>query len=182
MVAMTVAAEPSFKDQALALVAQHIAWVEPIVFALGLAESLVLVSLFVPSTVLFLGIGALHSAAGGSFWPVWIAGSVGAFIGDIASYGAGRYYRAELPRTWPFSGNRRWYALARVLIRRWGMLGIVAAKFLGVVRPFVPVVAGALHMRLVLFLIASAASCLLWAGVFLAPGYGVALLMPAQAP
>jgi len=168
--------EPSLDNRLLAVMTDNIALTEPVVFALGLAESLVFVSLFVPSTVLFLGIGALHHAAGGSFWPVWIAGAGGAFIGDIVSYGAGRYFRRDVARTWPFSRNRRWYARGRVLVRKWGMLGIVAAKFLGVVRPFVPVVAGALRMNLPLFMVASAASCLLWAGVFLAPGYGLSFL------
>ena len=57
------------------------------------------------------------------------------------------------------------------------MLGVVGSKFLGMMRPFVPVVAGATGMRWPLFLIASAISCLMWSGAFLGPGHGLVWFM-----
>src|SRR5690606_39440762 len=71
----------------LSFAGDNLRFVEVLVFVLGLAESIALVSLFVPSTILFLGIGAVHSAAGGEFWPVWMAGATGAWVGDCISYG-----------------------------------------------------------------------------------------------
>jgi membrane protein DedA with SNARE-associated domain len=167
----------SLKDTVLALAREHIALAEPLVFVLGFAEGVVLVSLFVPSTILFLGIGGLHHAAGGSFWPVWLAGAGGAFLGDVLSYTLGRYFKADIAGLWPFSSKPEWYVLARAFFRRWGMPGVVGSKFLGMMRPFVPVVAGAMGMRWPLFLVASAFSCLLWAGVFLSPGYGIGFIL-----
>ncbi len=165
------------KDGVLALITEHIALAEPVVFLLGLAESIVFVSFFVPSTILFLAIGGLHHAAGGSFVPLWLSAAGGAFLGDVLSYTVGRYFRGEVANIWPFSKKPEWYVLARAFFRRWGMAGIVVSKFLGMMRPFVPVVAGAASMRWPLFLIASAVSCLMWAGVFLGPGYGVLTLL-----
>jgi membrane protein DedA with SNARE-associated domain len=167
----------SIKDTVLALAHEHMALAEPLVFVLGFAESVVLVSLFVPSTVLFLAIGALHYTAGGSFWPVWLAGAAGAFLGDVFSYAVGRYFKEGVTDVWPFSSNPKWYVLSRAFFKRWGMPGIVGSKFLGMVRPVVPVVAGAMGMRWPLFVSASAFSCLVWAGVFLSPGYGIGLFM-----
>ena len=167
----------SLKDTMLSLAREHIALAEPLVFALGFAESVVLVSLFVPSTILILGIGGLHHAAGGSFWPVWLAGAAGAFLGDVLSYTLGRYFKADIAGVWPFNSKPEWYVLARTFFARWGIPGIVASKFLGMMRPFVPVVAGAMGMRWPVFLPASAVSCLMWAGVFLSPGYGIGLIL-----
>lgn len=164
---------PSLVDQLLDLVQTHIALVEPIVFALGFAESIAFVSLLVPSTLLFLAIGGLHSAAGGEFLAVWIAGGAGACLGDMISYGFGRAYKHKVSGLWPFSSYPHWYDRARDLCRDWGVAGVIGGKFLGMARPFVPVVAGAMHMALPLFVVASLLSSLLWAGVFLAPGYGI---------
>ena len=165
------------KDQALALVRDNMALAEPLVFALGFAESIVLVSLLVPSTLLFLGIGGVHSAAGGEFWPMWLAGASGAFLGDCLSYALGRYFKSDIVNLWPLRKNPEWYVIARSFFKQWGALGIIVSKFLGMMRPFVPVVAGAMGLKWPTFLAASAVSCLMWAGLFLAPGYGIGWLM-----
>lgn len=163
--------------EVIGLVTANLALVGPIVFALGFAESVVFVSLLVPSTLLFLAIGGIHHAAGGTFWEVWLWGAGGAFLGDLLSYAAGRYFKEDIAGVWPFSAKPEWYVLARTFERKWGVLGIIGSKFLGMLRPFVPVVAGAMHMRWPVFIPASAASALLWSGTFLAPGYGLGWLM-----
>jgi membrane protein DedA with SNARE-associated domain len=127
----------------------------------------------VPSTFLFLAIGGLHSAAGGEFWSTWLAGATGAFLGDIVSYAMGRWFKDDIGGIWPFKRNADWYVLTVRFFERWGILGIIGGKFLGFMRPFIPVVAGALHMPWLSFLMGSVLSCLIWAGVFLAPGYGL---------
>lgn len=163
----------SIWERVIGFVGENMALIEPLVFALGFAESIVLVSLFVPSTILFLAIGGLHRAAGGEFLTLWLSGAGGAFLGDIVSYALGRYFRADIAGIWPFSKKPQWYVMARGFFQSWGASGIIASKFLGMMRPFVPVVAGAAHMRWLPFLLASAVSCLIWAGVFLGPGHSL---------
>lgn len=160
-------------QRVIGFVAENMALVEPLVFALGFAESIVLVSLLVPSTILFLAIGGLHHAAGGHFVSLWLAGAAGAFLGDVVSYALGRYFRTDIAGLWPFSRKPEWYVMARGFFHSWGAPGIIVSKFMGAMRPFVPVVAGATRMRWPQFLIASAISCLLWAGAFLGPGHGL---------
>lgn len=167
----------SFAAEALSLVKSHIAWAEPVVFVLGFAESIAIVSLFIPSTALFLAIGALHAAAGGEFVTLWLAGACGAFIGDVVSFKFGRVVKRDLRRMWPLNRNPEWYVASRLFTRRRGMVSIIVSKFLGALRPFVPVVAGATGMRWPLFVVASLLSCAIWAGTFLSPGYGVKWLI-----
>lgn len=159
----------------LALVRDHLSLAAPIAFALGLGESIPVISLLIPSTVLFLAIGALHSSAGGEFLPVWLAGSGGAFAGDIAAYAMGHTFRDHIERVWPFSSRPHWHERARTFCHHWGAPGVIGSKFTAGVRPIVPVMAGAMSMPVIAFLLASALSCLIWAGVFLAPGYGITL-------
>lgn len=174
---LTATTSAGLKDQLLAHISANIAFAEPLVFVLGFAESIVFLSLLVPSTVLFLAIGGLHQAAGGHFVPLWLAAASGAFLGDIVSYAIGRYLKNEVAGIWPFSKKPEWYVLARAFFQRWGMLGVVGSKFFGMLRPFVPVVAGAAVMPWPLFLISSAVSCLAWAGAFLGPGHGLVWFM-----
>jgi membrane protein DedA with SNARE-associated domain len=150
---------------------------ELIVFLLGFAEGIALVSVFVPSTILFLGIGGIHSAAGGEFWPVWLAATAGACLGDCVSYALGRYFKGEARQVWPLSRYPDMLPKGQALVQRWGILSIIGGKFVGVLRPFLPLVAGILDMPWALFLGASAVSSLIWAGTFLSPGYGIGFLL-----
>jgi len=173
---MTALAASPWTETVLAFVRENTHIAEPVIFALGFAESIALVSLFVPSSILFVAIGGLLSAAGGSFWSACLAGAAGAFLGDLVSYGFGRIFKEDVPRVWPFSRNPLWLPRAAAFFERWGLLGLVFGKFMGFLRPFLPVVAGTVRMPWVPFLIGSAVSSLLWAAVFLVPGYGVVWL------
>ncbi len=174
---MIIAATGSFKDQVLEFATLHFAWIEPIVFALGFGESLVVVSFFIPSTVLFLGIGGLHAAADGTFWHLWLAGATGAFFGDIVSYVVGRYFKKDISQFKPVRQYPEIYARTRLICKKWGSLAIIGSKFMGMLRPIVPVAAGAMAMPAPRFVVASFVSGLLWAGAFLAPGYGFKWMM-----
>lgn len=165
------------KTTAVAFLRDHQALAEPLVFALGFAEGIPLLSLFVPSSALFLAIGSLHGALGGSFWGMWLSASAGAMLGDCATYAIGRRYKNDVQHVWPFSRYPDWLTKGRRMLDRWGWLAVLGGKFLGFLRPFVPAAAGVVEMPVPLFLLASAFSSLAWAGVFLAPGWGLGLLV-----
>lgn len=173
---MDTATADGWIDRSLAFLRDNTELTGFVVFALGFAESIALVSLFVPSTILFLGIGTAHSAAGGAFVPIWLAGAAGAVLGDIVSYLLGRYFKNDVHKIWPISKFPDLIPKGRAMFERWGLLSIIIGKFIGALRPFIPVVAGMMDMPWALFLIGSVVSSLLWAGIFLAPGYGLTLL------
>lgn len=152
--------------------------IEATLFALAFCESIVLFSFFVPASVLFLAIGALHGASGGSIWPLVLAGTAGAFAGDLVSYYIGWRYRSDLQRTWPFRNHPDWLPRARRFFDTWGVAGVVVAKFVGPMRPLVPTISGAVAMPRGMFAVASAVSSLVWSLVFLVPTYyGIEWLM-----
>ena len=164
------------KAAVIDIVRENMALAAPTVFFMGFAEGIPLLSLLVPSTPLFLGIGAAHAAAGGQFWPLWIGASVGAIISDCLVYTMGRIFKGDAHRIWPFSRYDGWLPKGHALFERWGILAVAGGKFTGFLRPFIPAVAGILEMPLWKFVPASIISSFAWAGVFLAPGYGIKLL------
>ena len=163
--------ETSVWQPIIAFVRDNAVLIEALVFVLGFAESLVLVSLFVPASVLFLGIAALHAAGGGAFLPILLAGAAGCLCGDLVSYVIGRRYRRRVKNVWPFNARPQLLARTRLLVRRHGVYAIVVSKFIGPLRPLTPVFAGIGAMPWLSFAGASAASSLLWALAFLAPAY-----------
>jgi membrane protein DedA with SNARE-associated domain len=159
----------------LDFVTAHLAYAEPIVFFLGMAEGIPGLSLLVPSTALFLAVGTAHGAVGGQFWHLWLAASFGAVVGDCMSYSLGRLLRHDVARLRYFAIHPSALATGHTVFDRWGPFAVLGGKFLGFARPFVPVVAGILTMHPGLFFASSVISSLAWAGAFLAPGYGLRL-------
>lgn len=165
-------------ERMLRLVRENETLIEIILFLLAFGEFIVLFSFFIPASVLFLAIGGLHGASGGALWPLVLAGTAGAFLGDLVSYWIGWRYRDRLQDTWPFRTNPTWLPKARKFFDRWGIAGVVAAKFVGPMRPLVPTISGAVAMPGGIFLVASAISSLVWSLVFLVPTYyGIEWLM-----
>src|SRR6188508_3849902 len=81
----------------------HEAWAAPIVFALAFMESLAFISLLVPAWGALVAVGVFIAQGEISFWPVWVAGSVGAALGDWLSYWIGRKLEHTVQNIWPLS-------------------------------------------------------------------------------
>ncbi len=143
---------------------------DPIAFALGFSESIVFFSWLVPSSVLLVALGSIHGAAGGSLVELWLAASAGCFLGDIASYLMGRTMKGTIERMWPLRAHPEWLPRAHAFMEKWGILGVIVGKFIGPLRPFIPLASGIAEMAWPQFLAASAVSSLVWAAVFLLPG------------
>jgi membrane protein DedA with SNARE-associated domain len=74
----------------------HAAWAAPATFVIAFLESLAVVSLFVPATVILLGLGALVAAGAIGFWEVFAAGVAGAILGNALSYWVGRRFKDSI--------------------------------------------------------------------------------------
>jgi membrane protein DedA with SNARE-associated domain len=148
----------------------HQAWAAPIVFALAFAESLAFVSLVVPAWGALVLIGALIKAGELNFWPIWIAGAVGAAMGDWLSYWIGQKLEYTVQHIWPLSKHPQLIPRGEAFIKKWGALGIFIGRFFGPLRAAVPLVAGIFEMPYWRFQIANFTSAFVWAWVLLTIG------------
>ena len=162
-----------FIDHAAEFVRDHAVWAGPIMFALAFAESLAFISLLVPAWGALVAIGALVGAGSLSFWPVWIAGALGAACGDWISYWIGVKLEYSVAHMWPLSRHPDLIPRGEAFVKKWGALGIVIGRFFGPLRAAVPLVAGIFEMPFWRFQIANFSSAFLWAGVLIALGSGV---------
>ena len=157
-------------ESILEFVRTHQAWAAPIVFALAFCESLAFVSLVLPAWAVLVGIGALVGASGISFWPVWIAGSVGAALGDWLSYWIGLKLEKAVYHTWPLSRHPELIPKGEAFVKKWGALAIFIGRFSGPLRATVPIVAGIFAMPFWRFQIANWTSAFVWAAMLLTIG------------
>ena len=150
---------------------EHEKWAPVIVFALGLVESLALLSLLVPSTIILLGIGGLFGASGLPFWPLRVSGGIGACVGYTLSYWVGRHFHEPILRNWPFSRYPAMVERSERFFERYGVFSVFLGHFFGPVRAVIPVVAGVAGMTEFRFQLANIPSGFLWAFLVIAPGY-----------
>jgi membrane protein DedA with SNARE-associated domain len=148
-------------------VRDHWAWAAPIVLVLAFAESLAFISLVVPAWGVLVAIGALIGPSGINFWPVWIAGGVGAALGDWLSYWLGYKYKGQVAQIWPLSRYPEVLPRGEVFVRKWGVAGIFIGRFFGPLRASVPLVAGIFEMPYWPFQIANFVSALIWSATLL---------------
>src|SRR5215475_9133913 len=90
-------------DQVVEFVRTHEAWAGPIVGALAFGESLAFISLVLPAWAVLVALGALIGKSGINFVPIWIAGAVGAALGDWLSYWVGVKLGPSVAHVWPLS-------------------------------------------------------------------------------
>lgn len=151
-------------------VREHQAWAAPIVFALCFAESLAFLSLLIPAWGVLVALGALISASGINFWPVLVAGAIGAALGDWLSYWVGLKLEERVYHMWPLSQHPDLIPVGENFIKKWGAAAIFIARFSGPLRASVPVVAGVFAMPYWRFQIANFSSAFVWAAVLLSLG------------
>ena len=148
----------------------HQQWAAPVVFALAFGESLAFISLLLPAWAALVGIGVLIGSGGLNFWPIWVAGSVGAALGDWLSYWIGCKLEYRVQHIWPLSRHPDLIPKGEAFIKKWGALGIFIGRFSGPLRASVPLIAGIFEMPFWRFQTANFVSAFVWAGVLLTLG------------
>lgn len=145
-------------------------WAGFFVFLVAAGESLAVVGLFVPGAVFMWSVGGLIGADLLNFWAVAVWAVAGAICGDGLSFLIGRYFGHHLDHIWPFKYHMDWIRKGERFFLKYGEISVVVGRFVGPVRPFVPLAAGMLHMPPWRFFAANVISALLWAPAYLLPG------------
>jgi len=152
------------------------------VFVMSFVESLAFVGILVPGIIILFGVGALISLGAMDLLPIWLWGSLGAFAGDIVSYAIGRRYRSHLADMWPFARFPRMLERGRQYFRVHGPKSVVIGRFIGPLRPVIPVTAGMLGLEPRRFLLVDIPACIAWTPAYLIPGmlFGASLEVASE--
>ncbi|GEN29344.1 hypothetical protein HVA01_29900 [Halovibrio variabilis] len=138
---------------------------------IALVESLALVGLLVPGVMLITTVASLagHQDIG----LAWLVGAafIGAVLGDGISFALGFKHREQVTQRWPLSQHPEWLGRGARFFQRYGIWSVFIGRFVGPVRPIIPLVAGMMRMPPRTFIWANLTSAALWAPAYVLPGY-----------
>ncbi|VDZ80926.1 DedA family integral membrane protein [Salmonella bongori] len=152
------------------------------VLLVAFLESLALVGLILPGTVLMAGLGALIGSGELNFWHAWLVGIVGCLMGDWISFWLGWRFKKPLHR-WSFMkknksllDKNRTCVTSAQYVHHSGRALCWAHKAAGAM------VAGMLDLPVAKFLVPNVIGCLLWPPFYFLPGIlaGAAIDIPAD--
>jgi len=149
----------------------HPNWILISVFLISLIESLALAGIIVPGVLLLFLVSALAGHLDLPAWGILLSGFIGAVSGDGISFFLGHYFKGSLRQTWPFSRYPKTLALGERFFLKHGGKSIFIGRFVGPIRPVLPLIAGMLGMSQLRFTLFNALSALLWAPFYILPGY-----------
>ena len=151
-----------------AFVAQHGVWVYALLFAIVFCETGLVVTPFLPGDSLLFVVGTLAAAGGMDIGLVMAVLVAAALCGDNVNYWIGRSAGRRVMSRWV---NPVYLRRTHDFYERHGGKTIIIARFVPIVRTYVPFVAGLGAMpygRYVAFCVAGA---LLWVGSLCLAGY-----------
>lgn len=153
-----------------------------LVAAIAFTESLAFVGILVPGAVMMLGAGALVGVGAMGFWSTFAWAVGGAVAGDGVSYWLGHHYQERLSQLRFLRQRAELLTRGEAFFNQHGGKSILLARFVGPVRPVVPVVAGMLGMPPWRFYLYNILSALAWAPAHLLPGmaFGASLALAGQ--
>lgn len=143
----------------------------PVLALLTLGESLLIIGIIIPASVVMLVMGGLMGSGMVDPVSVLLWGIAGAIVGDAISYFFGRWMGYALLHTWPLKHQRRAVARARLLFMRHGAMAVFVGRFLGPLRAVAPTMAGMMKMSQRRFHVANVTSAIVWLPLMLLPGY-----------
>ncbi len=159
-------------------------WVAISIIAIAFIESFAIVGVIVPG-VAMLYIAAFVAGTGTLSLPATlVAAFIGAVFGDGVSFLIGRIFREDITTKPFFRAYRDWLDKGEDFIHKHGIKSVIIGRFLGPIRPVIPLAAGVLAMPAKLFLSINVLSAIAWAPVYILPGYlvGAAIDSPFTSP
>ncbi len=160
----------------------HPTWSGFIVFLISLSESLAIVGLLVPGVVMMTAIGGMMGSGILPFWETLTWAILGAVAGDGLSYWLGYHYHEQLREFWPFRKFPKLFARGEAFFRAHGGKSIVFGRFVGPVRPMIPVIAGMMDMLPGRFFFFNVLSAIAWAPLYSLPGILIGASLGSLSP
>ena len=146
-------------------------WVYAILFAVIFCETGLVITPFLPGDSLLFAAGSLFASSHLNLHALFFLLIMAAFCGDNTNYWFGRWLGHKV-----FSLNVRWLKKeyldrSHAFYQKYGGQSIIIARFIPIVRTFVPFVAGVSEMRYQRYIGFSLFAAVLWVGLLVYAGY-----------
>jgi len=157
-------------NEIIVLLERNPQWIAVGIIGASFVESFALIGIIIPGVVLLAVISGLAATSLSIFEVVMLA-YFSSLLSDIASFFIGFSLRNSLSKLWPFRNHPEFLINGQKFFKRYGMIGLFVGKFIGPIRPLLPITAGSLNMNKKSFFLIEILSCFLWALIYTIPGY-----------
>lgn len=141
-----------------------------IVFLAALLESTPVIGTLTPGTLFFLFFGYSAFVNDSNLAMIIAVATVGAVVGDVIGYVLGKYASGWMIRNKKILKEVH-IEQGRSFFSRHGGKSILIGRFVGPIRPIVPLIAGSIHMAPKRFLFWNILGAFLWSALYISIGY-----------
>ncbi|KXU36761.1 phosphoesterase [Ventosimonas gracilis] len=158
----------------------HPQWLGLALFIVACAECLAIVGLLMPGTVLLFAIAVMAGSGALGLGETLLLGFLGGLLGDLLSYGLGFRFKHRIGQLPGLRTHPQWLASTERYFQRFGAVSLLIGRYIGPLRPLLPMVAGMLRMPFWRFALISLLAGTGWSIAYLLPGWatGAALRLP----
>lgn len=155
-------------------------WLGLAIFLVACLECMAIAGIIVPGTVLLFAIAVLAGSGALSLGETLLLGFCGGLLGDGLSYFLGRRFHQNIRRLPGLRHHPEWIGGAELYFQRYGIASLLVGRFIGPLRPMLPMVAGMCDMPFPRFAAVSVIAGAGWSVVYLLPGWatGAAIRLP----
>ncbi|QXH47526.1 bifunctional DedA family/phosphatase PAP2 family protein [Pseudomonas xanthosomatis] len=155
-------------------------WLGLAIFLVACVECLAIAGIIVPGTVLLFAVAVLAGSGAFSLGETLLLGFLGGLLGDAISYTIGKYFHQNIRRLPLLRSHPEWIGSAEAYFQRYGIASLLVGRFIGPLRPMLPMVAGMFDMPLPRFIVVSLVAGAGWSVAYLLPGWatGAAMRLP----
>ncbi len=155
-------------------------WLALSIFAIACLECLAVAGILIPGTVVLFTLAVLAGSGTLPLWQTLLLAYAGGLLGDAISYGLGRRFHQGIRGLPVLRDHPEWLGSAEKYFQRYGVVSLLVGRYIGPLRPMLPLVAGMLDMPFVRFALVSLLAAAGWAVAYMLPGWaaGAALRLP----
>lgn len=155
-------------------------WLGLSIFVIACLECLAVAGILIPGTVVLFTLAVLAGSGALPLWQTLLLAYAGGLLGDLISYGLGRRFHQNIRRLPVLRDHPQWLNGAENYFQRYGVVSLLVGRYIGPLRPMLPLVAGMLDMPFVRFALVSLLAAAGWAIAYMLPGWatGAALRLP----
>ena len=157
-------------------------WLGAAIFITALLECLALVGILLPGVVLLFALAVIAGNGALDLSSALLLAWLGGLCGDILSYALGRRLQHKVPKLPVLRNHPQWLINAELHFERYGILSLLVGRFIGPLRPVLPLVAGMLSMPSTRFIAVSVFAAAGWAMAYIMPGWVVGAALELSPP
>lgn len=155
-------------------------WLALAIFLVACLECLAVAGILIPGTLVLFSLAVLAGNGALELWQTLLLAYTGGLLGDAISYALGRHFHQGIRRLPVLRDHPQWLSGAENYFRRYGVVSLLVGRYIGPLRPMLPLVAGMLDMPVLRFALVSLLAAAGWAVAYMMPGWatGAALRLP----